>query len=195
MNRRALLRVVAGAALMLAARGAAAQSDEAVAEDAAESFVRDLIAAGARRDPAEVEALLRERADLPWAFSQAFAPVEGVVSSAQRDRLTELMVRFMAYEVMMLADLAQEGRFRMAGARREDDGIRVEGVFQDGAGDYFFSVLMGEPGPGTPPGVRDIASPRASSVAAKLRYATTSLAQVTTDADVWIRAFEKAVGG
>ena len=184
------------AALVLARPSAAlAQSSDDLAGQEARRFVADLMAVGGRDDPAAMEAFLRERVDLGRAFDAAFEPVSGVVSSGQRERLTELMTRFMAREALMVADMARGGEFQLTGTRRGEDGIQVEGVFRDAAGDYPFTVLMGEGAMGSRPPVLDLGSPRASSVVAKLRYTTTSLALVTTDADLWIEAFEKAVGG
>ena len=186
---------VAMALVLVRVPAAPAQSSDELAGQEARRFVADLMAVGGRDDPAAMEAFLRDRVDLSHAFDAAFEPVNGVVSQGQRERLTELMIRFMAREALMVADMAGGGEFQLTGTRRGEGGIQVEGVFRDAAGDYPFTVLMGEGAMGATPPVRDLGSPRASSVVSKLRYTTTSLALVTTDADLWIEAFEKAVGG
>ena len=194
MRRRTF--VAAAAALLLAHPAAApAQSSDEIAGQEARRFLADLIATGAGGDAAAMEAFLRDRVDMGYAFDAAFEPVAGIVTQGQRQRLTELMMRFMSREALMVADMARGGEFRLTGTRRGEDGIQVEGVFHDAAGNYPFFVLMGEGAMGARPPILDLGSPLASSVVAKLRYATTSLALVTTDADLWIEAFEKAVGG
>lgn len=81
----------------------------------------------------------------------------------------------------------------MVGTSETDVGTMVEMLFRDGHGDYPFGVLVGRDRDGGRLLIRDIGSPRQSSVVANLTYATQSLSQASPDADVWISAFEGAL--
>lgn len=192
VSRRALGRLALGA-MAVAAAPARGQSSEQQASEAARTFIEDLMQVAAQGDVAIMDAFLRERVETGWAFEKAFAPVDGTMSASQRERLAAAMLRFLAGETLVVAGLASQGGYRLSGTRRAEDGTLVEGVFRDAAGDYPFAVLVGaETGSGRQL-IRDFGSSQASSVVARLTYATDAISQVSPDAEVWITAFERAV--
>lgn len=171
-------------------------SSVAVAQDAratAEAFVDGLLEMSGSQDVSAMEAYLRENIDTDYGFDVAFRPVTGVVSSAQRQRLSALMLRFMARESVVIGTVGRGGNVTMVGTSETDVGTMVEMLFRDGHGDYPFGVLVGRDRDGGRLLIRDIGSPRQSSVVANLTYATQSLSQASPDADVWISAFEGAL--
>lgn len=119
----------------------------------------------------------------------------GRVSERQKRRLFDLMIQFVSMEVLILSDYANGGRMEVEGMRRVDGGTLVEATFSDRHGDYPFNVLVARPSVGGQLMVRDMGSPRQSSVMTKLAYATQSLSRVTPDAEVWISAFEDTLAG
>lgn len=189
--RKLGLNVAAGLLLVCAAGSAVAQTD--LARQTAETFIDEMIVTARSQDRSQMEAFLRDRIDTDYAFDVAFAPVTGVVSPGQRERLANLMLRFTAGEAIFLAQYAQSGELRFDGSTRTDAGTMVEATYRDAAGEYPFNVLVGRDLVGGRLLIRDMGSPRVNSVVTKLTAATTSLAQATPDANVWITAFERAL--
>lgn len=195
LNRRALGQALLVAGLAAAfGTGAVGQASGEMASNAARSFIDDLLAVSVRNDVGAMDAFLRERVDTRFAFETAFAPVDGIVSPGQKDRLAALMLRFLAREALAVGEVARGGEFQLAGTERVEAGTLVEGMFRDAAGDYPFTVLVGPESADGRQLILDFGSPRASTVVTRLAYATNALAQVSPDAEVWITAFEQAVG-
>lgn len=172
-------------------------SSVVLAQDAratAEAFVDGLLDLSGSRDVTAMEAYLRENIDTDYGFEVAFRPVTGVVSSAQRERLSALMLRFIARESVVIGTVGRGGDVSIVGTSESQLGTMVEMVYRDDDGDYPFGVLVGPNREGGRLLIRDVGSPRQSSVVSNLTYATQSLAQASPDADVWISAFEDALG-
>ena len=164
-----------------------------VARQSAENFISGLISASSSNDAAQVEAFLRDSVDMDYVFNVAFAPVTGVVSGAQRQRIEALMVRFTATQTSTFVGYVQDGEMRLDGVAETGEGIRFRGTYRDSRGDRDFTVLMAtEPVNGRVL-FRDLDVADAPSIVENLTYATESLAQVSPDANVWINAFEKAL--
>lgn len=171
-------------------------SSGAIAQDAratAEAFVDGLLEMSGSQDVSAMEAYLRENIDTDYGFDVAFRPVTGVVSGAQRERLSSLMLRFIARESVVIGTVGRGGDVTMVGTSETDVGTMVEMLYRDSEGDYPFGVLVGRDRDGGRLLIRDVGSPRQSSVVANLTYATQSLSQASPDADVWISAFEAAL--
>lgn len=173
-------------------------SSAALAQDAratAEAFVDGLLELSGSQDVSAMEAYLRENIDTSYGFDVAFRPVTGIVSGAQRERLSALMLRFIARESVVIGTVGRGGDVTMVGTSETDVGTIVEMLYRDSDGDYPFGVLVSRDRNNN--GrlmIRDVGSPRQSSVVANLTYATQSLSQASPDADVWISAFESALG-
>jgi hypothetical protein len=189
-RRWVLMTGLAGLAV-ISGGPSAAQGD--VAGDVAQRFIRDLLATAQSGNEAAVTEFLRSRVDTAYGFQVAFADVPSI-TPGQRQRLSELLLRFIAREAVLVADIARNGQMRVVTARPVEAGTLVEGMFRDSAGEYPFNVLVAnDPATGRFL-VRDMGSPRQSSVVSKLAYATQSLQIATPDAEVWITAFEQALG-
>jgi hypothetical protein len=141
-----------------------------------------------------MEAFLRPRIDTEYGYRVAFEPVTGIVSPAQRERLGNLMVRFIAREAVVIGQVGQDGQVRFDRTRETDAGTEVELTYRDANGEYPMTVLVSRSLVDGRLLIRDVGSPELSSVVSKLRYATQSLAAATPDADIWITAFEQALG-
>lgn len=192
MKRRTF---VAGLLMAGVTVGSPAVAQSAQERQKAEEFLRGILGAARGRSRAPVEQFIRQNVDLQYGYEMAVAPAAGIVSEGQRQRLFDLMIKFVSMEVLILADYANGGRVRMEGTRRTDAGTLVEASFSDSHGEYPFNVLVARPGVGGQLMVRDMGSPRQSSVMTKLASATQSLAQVTPDAEVWISSFERTLAG
>lgn len=168
-----------------------AQSD--LPRQTAETFINDMIATSRLNDRARMTAFLRERVDTSYAFDVAFAPVTDVVSGGQRERLSNLILAFIAGEALVLADAAGSGEMRFDTTSNTEAGTLIQGTYRDGAGEYPFNVLVSSELRNGRLLIKDMGSPRVSTVVTRLAYATTSLAQATPDANVWITAFERAL--
>lgn len=174
-----------------------ATSVGAFAQDArqtAQTFVDGMLRVSDARDVTAMEAFLRENIDTSYGFEIAFAPVTGAVSPSQRDRLSALLLRFMAREAVLVGSVGRGGELRLVGTSEIEAGTMVEMNFRDSNGEYPFGVLVGRERENGRLLVRDMGSPRQSSVVTKLTYATQSLSLASPDANVWISAFEGALG-
>ena len=184
---------VLGAIWIGASSPAWAQVD--LARQSAENFISGLISVSSSNDTAQVEAFLRENVDTDYIFNVAFAPVTGVVSGAQRQRIEALMLRFTATQTGTFVNYVKDGEMLLDSVAETDEGIRFRGTYRDSRGDRVFTVLMAEEPVNGRVLLRDLDVVEAPSIVENLTYATESLAQVSPDANIWIAAFEKALIG
>jgi hypothetical protein len=187
--------VLTGFLALLGATGSVprAMAQDRTAEGYAVQFLTDLVQVASGGQPATVREHLRPIIDMQYAFDTAFAGIR--ISDGQRERLTELMLTFLAREAILVAEYAQGGQLRAEGSRSVQLGTKVDLTYRDSHGPYPLSVLLVRSDRGGGYLVRDFGSERASSVVTKLAYVTNSLQAVTSDTDIWIRSFEEVLSG
>jgi len=191
MNRREILT---GCVTLLGALSSVsrAMAQDRTAEGFAVRFLTDLVQIANGGQPARVREHLRPIIDTKYAFDTAFAGIR--ISDGQRQRLTELMLTFLAREAILVAEYAQGGQLRSESSRSVQLGTMVNLTYRDNHGPYPLNVLLARSDTGVGYLVRDFGSERDSSVVTKLAYATNSLQAVTSDTDIWIRSFEEVLG-
>lgn len=190
MKRRFLLSGLASMGTLALALPVIAQ--ESTAEGYAVRFLTELVQVASGGQPATVREHLRPIIDMQYAFDTAFAGIR--ISDGQRQRLTELMLTFLAREAILVAEYAQRGQLRSESSRSVQLGTMVNLTYRDNHGPYPLNVLLARSDTGVGYLVRDFGSERDSSVVTKLAYATNSLQAVTSDTDIWIRSFEEVLG-
>lgn len=168
-------------------------AQDRTAEGYAVRFLTDLVQVASGGQPATVREHLRPIIDMQYAFDTAFAGIR--ISDAQRERLTELMMTFLAREAILVADYARSGQLRAEASRSVQLGTMVDITYRDSHGPYPLSVLLARSDRGVGYLVRDFGSEKDSSVVTKLAYATNSLQAITSDTDIWIGSFEEVLHG
>lgn len=179
--------------VVMALGSVSASAQTTLAQQRGDGFVRELMNAAGSKNRDTVEGFLRENMDANYAFNVAFEPVTGIVSPAEQQRLADLMIKFTAYQVLLLAEYAQNGEMRIVGSEQVPEGTRINAMYRDFAGDYPFFVVVGRDLVNGRLLIKDMGSPQVNSVVTNLRYATQSLALGTTDASIWIDSFEKSL--